>query len=161
MQLYHAVTRGLYANEICRRVDPKGRGIGQFFHDEIASKHAMELEFKIGLKPEDRPLPKVMHIERPPVILLLKYVLQYLLPLSYPQRLSLIGFGSSHDVLLDFEVSSIREMVSRLLRLDHGLNSVLLKSTTCIKGLKDITDINQARVLELTLASANGVASAR
>ncbi len=36
-QAYHALTLGFYEGEILRRVDPRHRSIGQFFHDEIAT----------------------------------------------------------------------------------------------------------------------------
>jgi CubicO group peptidase (beta-lactamase class C family) len=37
-QAYHALTLGFYEGELLRRVDPQHRSLGQFFHDEIASK---------------------------------------------------------------------------------------------------------------------------
>jgi CubicO group peptidase (beta-lactamase class C family) len=49
---YHAMTIGLYMQEIIRRVDPKHRTLGQFFRDEIAIP--LGLEFYIGL-PADIP----------------------------------------------------------------------------------------------------------
>jgi len=49
---YHAMTVGLYMQEIIRRVDPAHRTLGQFFHDEIAVP--LGLEFYIGL-PKDIP----------------------------------------------------------------------------------------------------------
>ena len=36
-QAYHALTLGFYEGELLRRVDPRHRSLGQFFHDEIAS----------------------------------------------------------------------------------------------------------------------------
>jgi CubicO group peptidase (beta-lactamase class C family) len=47
---YHTMTIGLYMQELIRRVDPKRRTLGQFFHEEIA--HPLDLEFYIGLPPE-------------------------------------------------------------------------------------------------------------
>ena len=44
---YHAMSLGLYMQEIIRRVDPAHRTLGQFFHDEIAIP--LELDFYIGL----------------------------------------------------------------------------------------------------------------
>ena len=46
-QGYHAITLGWYASELIRRVDPAGRSVGRFFHDEIAAPLAMD--FYIGL----------------------------------------------------------------------------------------------------------------
>ncbi|MGP0094119.1 MAG: serine hydrolase domain-containing protein [Xanthobacteraceae bacterium] len=56
---YHAMTIGLYMQEIIRRVDPAHRTLGQFFHEEIAKP--LHLEFYIGLPPEipDTRLAKV------------------------------------------------------------------------------------------------------
>lgn len=55
-QVYHALTLGYYESEILRRVDPKGRSIGQYFQDEIATP--LGLDFYIRL-PEDIPNNKL------------------------------------------------------------------------------------------------------
>lgn len=44
---YHAMTIGLYMQEIIRRVDPLHRTLGQFFHEEIAEP--LHLDCYIGL----------------------------------------------------------------------------------------------------------------
>lgn len=52
---YHGLSLGWYESELIRRTDPRGRTIGQYFHDEIAVP--LELDFWIGLPssvPEDR-----------------------------------------------------------------------------------------------------------
>jgi len=46
-QGYHGLSRGLYANEIVKRVDPEGRNIHQFIKDEIVKP--LNLDFRIGL----------------------------------------------------------------------------------------------------------------
>ena len=46
---YHAMTIGLYMQEIIRHVDPARRTLGRFFHEEIAGP--LGLEFYIGLPP--------------------------------------------------------------------------------------------------------------
>ena len=51
-QGYHAITLGFYESELLRRVDPKHRSLGRFFHEEIASP--LRMDFYIGL-PEDIP----------------------------------------------------------------------------------------------------------
>jgi len=51
-QVYHGLTLGYYESEILRRVDPKHRSIGQYFHDEIATP--LGLDFYIRL-PEEIP----------------------------------------------------------------------------------------------------------
>jgi len=35
-QVYHAVTRGIIASALLRKVDPKGRSISVFFREEVA-----------------------------------------------------------------------------------------------------------------------------
>lgn len=47
---YHTLTIGLYMQELIRRVDPKHRSLGRFFHEEIAKP--LGLEFYIGLPPD-------------------------------------------------------------------------------------------------------------
>lgn len=49
-QGYHAVTLGWYAAELLRRVDPRHRSLGRFFHEEIA--RPLGVEFSIGLPAE-------------------------------------------------------------------------------------------------------------
>jgi CubicO group peptidase (beta-lactamase class C family) len=47
---YHTLTLGWYQSALLRRVDPLGRSIGQFFHDEIA--RPLGVSFYIGLPDE-------------------------------------------------------------------------------------------------------------
>jgi CubicO group peptidase (beta-lactamase class C family) len=47
---YHAITIGLYVQELIRHADPAHRTLGRFFRDEIA--RPLEIEFYIGLPPE-------------------------------------------------------------------------------------------------------------
>jgi CubicO group peptidase (beta-lactamase class C family) len=47
---YHAMSIGLYMQEIIRRVDPAHRTLGRFFHEEIALP--LGIDFYIGLPPE-------------------------------------------------------------------------------------------------------------
>ncbi len=47
---YHAMTVGMFMQELIRRVDPAHRTLGRFFHEEIAEP--LGLEFYIGLPPE-------------------------------------------------------------------------------------------------------------
>ena len=44
---YHTLTLGWYQSELIRRVDPMGRSLGAFFHDEVAVP--LDAEFYIGL----------------------------------------------------------------------------------------------------------------
>jgi CubicO group peptidase (beta-lactamase class C family) len=47
---YHAMTIGLYMQELIRHVDPEHRTLGRFFQEEIATP--LGIEFYIGLPPE-------------------------------------------------------------------------------------------------------------
>lgn len=47
---YHAVTLGLYLNELIRRCDPQHRSIGRFLQDEVC--RPLDVEFYIGLPPD-------------------------------------------------------------------------------------------------------------
>ena len=55
-QAYHAITLGFYESEMLRRVDPKRRSLGRFFHEEMAVP--LGLDFYIGL-PEDIPNSRI------------------------------------------------------------------------------------------------------
>ncbi|HVV83340.1 MAG TPA: serine hydrolase domain-containing protein [Kofleriaceae bacterium] len=57
---YHASTIGMYMNELLRRVDPRHRSLGRFFHEEIAVP--LGLDFYIGL-PDDVPDARLAHVE--------------------------------------------------------------------------------------------------
>jgi CubicO group peptidase (beta-lactamase class C family) len=47
---YHPSTIGLYASELLRRADPRGRTVGRFFRDEVAIP--LGVDYFIGLPPE-------------------------------------------------------------------------------------------------------------
>jgi CubicO group peptidase (beta-lactamase class C family) len=49
-QGYHAITLGFYESELLRRVDPKHRSLGQYFHEEMAIP--LDIDFYIGLPKE-------------------------------------------------------------------------------------------------------------
>jgi CubicO group peptidase (beta-lactamase class C family) len=57
---YHAMTLGLYMQELIRHVDPAHRTLGQFFHDEIAVP--LDLEFYIGL-PREIPAARIAKVK--------------------------------------------------------------------------------------------------
>jgi CubicO group peptidase (beta-lactamase class C family)/hypothetical membrane protein len=69
---YHAMTVGLYMQELIRHVDPAHRTLGRFFQEEIAEP--LGLEFYIGLPREipDARLAKVMPLSPPRAILALR-----------------------------------------------------------------------------------------
>jgi CubicO group peptidase (beta-lactamase class C family) len=57
---YHAMSIGLYMQEIIRRVDPAHRSLGQFFHEEVA--RPLNLDFYIGL-PREIPDTRLARVE--------------------------------------------------------------------------------------------------
>ena len=57
---YHAMTIGLYLQEIIRRADPAHRTFGRFFHEEIAQP--LGIEFYIGL-PADIPDARLARVK--------------------------------------------------------------------------------------------------
>ncbi|MFW9926589.1 MAG: serine hydrolase domain-containing protein [Candidatus Thorarchaeota archaeon] len=59
---YHALTLGFYQSELLRRVDPKGRSLGRYFQDEIATP--LGLDFYIRL-PEDIPNTRLATLRSP------------------------------------------------------------------------------------------------
>lgn len=67
---YHAVTLGLYLNELIRRTDPQGRSIGRFLQEEICGP--LGVEFYIGL-PDSVPDERIARFSfGPPLSLLLR-----------------------------------------------------------------------------------------
>lgn len=61
-QAYHAISLGFYESELIRRIDPRHRSLGRFFHEEIAEP--LGLEFYIGL-PDAIPEARLAPLEPP------------------------------------------------------------------------------------------------
>lgn len=61
-QAYHGLTLGFYEGELLRRVDPRHRTIGQFFHDEIASVLGESTYIRL---PEDIPNSRLATLSPP------------------------------------------------------------------------------------------------
>jgi CubicO group peptidase (beta-lactamase class C family) len=57
---YHAMTIGLYEQEIIRRVDPAHRSLGRFFHEEIA--RPLGIDFYIGV-PHEIPSARLARVK--------------------------------------------------------------------------------------------------
>ena len=73
-QAYHALSLGFYEGELLRRVDPRHRSLGQFFHDEIASPLALDVYIRL---PEEIPNSRLATIAPPArVQMLLKFPLR-------------------------------------------------------------------------------------
>ena len=54
-QEYHALSRGWILNEIVRRVDPKGRTIGELLREDIAHPLGLHEELHLGVSNENPP----------------------------------------------------------------------------------------------------------
>jgi CubicO group peptidase (beta-lactamase class C family) len=61
-QAYHALTLGFYEGELMRRVDPRHRTLGQFFHDEIAAPLGEDVYIRL---PEEIPNARLAALEPP------------------------------------------------------------------------------------------------
>jgi CubicO group peptidase (beta-lactamase class C family) len=67
-QAYHALTLGFYEGELLRRVDPRHRSLGQFFHDEIATPLGEDVFIRL---PEEIPNARLATLSSPGVLRLL------------------------------------------------------------------------------------------
>ena len=61
-QAYHAITLGFYEGELLRRVDPRHRSLGQFFHDEIAAPLGEDVYLRV---PEEIPNSRLATLSPP------------------------------------------------------------------------------------------------
>jgi CubicO group peptidase (beta-lactamase class C family) len=61
-QAYHALTLGFYEGELMRRVDPRHRTLGQFFHDEIAAPLGEDVYIRL---PEEVPNDRLAALAPP------------------------------------------------------------------------------------------------
>jgi CubicO group peptidase (beta-lactamase class C family) len=84
-QAYHGLTLGFYEGEIIRRVDPKHRSLGQFFHEEIAEP--LKLDFHIRLS-ETVPNSRLAVLDSPGI-------LKSILLAPWPMRLAVINRRSA------------------------------------------------------------------
>ena len=68
-QAYHALTLGFYEGELLRRVDPQHRSLGQFFHDEVASRLGEDVYIRL---PETIPNSRLATLAPPSLIEMLR-----------------------------------------------------------------------------------------
>jgi CubicO group peptidase (beta-lactamase class C family) len=61
-QAYHALTLGFYEGELLRRIDPRHRSLGQFFHDEIAAPLGEDVHLRL---PEEIPNDRLATLSPP------------------------------------------------------------------------------------------------
>ena len=85
-QAYHALTLGFYEGELMRRVDPRHRTLGQFFHDEVAAPLGEDIY--IGL-PEDIPNSRLAVLAAPGRVAML---------IGFPLRLTLEGMNPRSNI---------------------------------------------------------------
>ena len=96
-QAYHALTLGFYEGELMRRVDPRHRSLGRFFHDEIAT--ALGEDVYIGL-PADIPDKRLALLNAPGRLALLfgfplRFTLEGMNPFSNIHRALVVNPGAS------------------------------------------------------------------
>jgi len=70
-QAYHALTLGFYEGELLRRIDPKHRTLGQFFHEEIASPLGADVYVRL---PETIPNEQLSTLTRPGIVAMVRGV---------------------------------------------------------------------------------------
>jgi CubicO group peptidase (beta-lactamase class C family) len=67
-QAYHAMSLGFYEGELLRRVDPRHRSLGQFFHDEIARPLGEDVYIRL---PEEISNDRLATMSRPSLLRML------------------------------------------------------------------------------------------
>jgi CubicO group peptidase (beta-lactamase class C family) len=85
-QGYHALTLGFYEGELMRRLDPRRRTLGQFFHDEIAAALGEDVYIRL---PEEIPNARLATLAMPGRLALL---------LGFPLRLTLEGMNPHSNI---------------------------------------------------------------
>ena len=85
-QAYHAITLGFYESELLRRIDPRHRSLGQFFHDEIAAPLGLDVHIKL---PEDIPNSRLATMTRPSWVDILR---------GFPFRLALDAMNPRSNI---------------------------------------------------------------
>lgn len=136
---YHTITRGWIANELFRRVDKKGRTIGQFIQEEISIP--MGADVMVGVKAD--ALHKVVDVV--PVGILSQF-LESLKPAFMGRRTE----------------KNIFQLLSFLLRIIPKLNNRSTKGfPTPLIGMRNIGFFNNPMLRKGETPSANTHASAR
>lgn len=140
-QCYHAVSRGLYASALLRRVDPQHRTLGQFFHDELA--RPLGLSFWIGLPESEEPRVAPSHADAA--------VIPTLLGMSGGAPVDL---SDPRYQLFDYE----REFWRRFLQPD----SLIRRGLDCLAfdGVPPQALGNHRKLRACELPSSNGVGTA-
>jgi len=80
-QAYHGWTRGFYASQICKILDPKHRNLDQFAQEEIVKPLKLEKQYKIGLPRSEREAWNVGPMYEVPLIkILFGWIPRFVLP---------------------------------------------------------------------------------
>ena len=136
---YHAITRGWIVNEVFRRLDPRGRTLGEFLREEISGP--LEADAIIGV--EEADLPRVSKVVP------LGFGFQFLQSLK-PR---ILGRKIVHNFL---------QLLGRLLRIIPGLRHATTRGAPApYKGMKGIRFFNEPAVARGETPSAAANCSAR
>ncbi|GBG32816.1 Beta-lactamase domain-containing protein 2 [Hondaea fermentalgiana] len=146
-QIYHAVTRGMYANELVRRVD--GRSIDEFVAEEIVNKDD-KIDFSIGCPSEWQSRVSTHYPTQSRRFVVLRYLLY-----SYLPRSLLSLFFGPMDALQPFD----REVIKGMTTKGSPASRVLALFSDVPASLYEIC--NNPEVRALPLSSAAGVSNAR
>jgi CubicO group peptidase (beta-lactamase class C family) len=101
-QAYHGITLGFYQGELLRRLDPRHRSLGQFFHDEIAVPLGLDVYIRL---PEDIPDSRLATMTRPSWIELLH---------GFPLRLAIDAFNPRSNITRALRGSELPHDESRV-----------------------------------------------
>jgi CubicO group peptidase (beta-lactamase class C family) len=85
-QAYHALSLGFYEGELLRRIDPRRRSLGQFFHDEIARPLGLDVYIRV---PETIGNDKLATLAPPATMTMLR---------QFPLRLMLAGMNHRSNI---------------------------------------------------------------
>ena len=146
-QAYHAVTRGLYASELARRVDPANRTLARIIREEITEP--LHLPFWIGLPESEEHRVSPIHVDP-------SNMLRALRPRGRQSLtdMSVTGPDPRYD-LYDYEQEFLRQLVMQPSSLpQRTLNCITLS------GVEPQAMGNHRLVRALELPSSNGVGAA-
>jgi CubicO group peptidase (beta-lactamase class C family) len=136
---YHAMTRGWVANEIFRRIEPRGLTMGEFLREEVSTP--LNADVYIGLN--DVELKRVSKVK----ILSFRYqFLQSLIPRIFGRKIE-------HNLL---------QIIIRICRLLPGLsNSTTRGAPAPITGMNNLEIVNTPLISTGEIPSAGAKCSAR
>lgn len=152
-QAYHSISRGFYASEICRRVDPKGRTLSQYFEEEVASRFRKIQkgfgDFYIGCPKSEQH--RCASVAGESILSIIARVLSHILLPNW--LISLIY--NKFDRLYSYEVDIAKKMIT--------MDPITIKAMTSIKdGPKGISSMaNSSTYRSVPMPSVTGCGSAK